>query len=178
MIDYASLNEGYSKLELKNKEKYATRKHVALATAVPIATSLGLAAHGYFNKPPIVEEPINILAQPPTIEPILEPSIIPEPLTLAENFTALAVNTIPQQQNVIADASLAMLATILDPIIDILVAISFPIASIIVICAFFLIMIGNKDKAFDMMLHAGLGYILIQLSPVFLDILKTVGDAF
>lgn len=85
-------------------------------------------------------------------------------------------NVIPT--GVVADASLTALATILDPIIDILIAVSFPIASIIVVCAFFLIMIGNKDKAFDMMLHAGLGYILIQLSPVFLEILKTVGDSF
>lgn len=86
------------------------------------------------------------------------------------------VNTIPT--GVITDASLTALATILDPIFDILVAISFPIASIIVICAFFLIMIGNKEKAFDMMMNAGLGYILIQLSPVFLEILKTVGNSF
>ena len=82
------------------------------------------------------------------------------------------------QTGVVADASLTALATILQPIVDILVAISFPIASVIVVCAFFLVMIGNKEKAFDMMMHAGLGYILIQLSPVFLEILKTVGETF
>ncbi len=84
-------------------------------------------------------------------------------------------NVIPT--GVIADASLTALATVLDPIVELLVAISFPIASVIVVCAFFLIMIGNKEKAFDMMMHAGLGYILIQLSPMFLEILKQVGEA-
>lgn len=94
------------------------------------------------------------------------------------SLTPITVSAFPQQQGVIADASLTALATILEPITDILVAISFPIASLIVVCSFFLIMIGNKEKAFDMMMHAGLGYILIQLSPVFLEILKTVGDTF
>ena len=95
-----------------------------------------------------------------------------------DTLTPITASALPQQQGVIADASLTALATILEPITDILVAISFPIASLIVVCSFFLIMIGNKEKAFDMMMHAGLGYILIQLSPVFLEILKTVGDTF
>ncbi len=116
-----------------------------------------------------MEEPINVLEQLP----------ISEPSTLVESFTPLMVNApVAQPTGVIADKSLEMLATILDPIVEILVAISFPIASVIVVCSFFLIMIGNKEKAFDMMMHAGLGYILIQLSPVFLEILRTVGEAF
>jgi len=167
MIDFIELKEGYSKMEVQKENKYATRKQVAIATAVPVATSIGLAAHNYFSKPEIVEEPINVLAQAP----------IPEPSTVVEAYTPIMVNAIPQQQGYIADKSLEMLATILDPVIDILVAISFPIASVIMVGACFFFMIGNSERAWSMIMNAGLGYVLIQLSPLFLEILRTVGEA-
>lgn len=165
MIDYNELKESYSKMENVQKE-YATRKHVAFATAIPVAASVGLAAHSYFSKPPIVEEPINVLAQTPIVEP-----------STVGAYTPIMVNAIPQQQGYIADKSLEMLATILDPVIDILVAISFPIASVIMVGACFFFMIGNSERAWSMIMNAGLGYVLIQLSPLFLEILRTVGEA-
>ncbi|WP_036201510.1 hypothetical protein [Ureibacillus sinduriensis] len=135
--------------EEKAKYKYATRTEVAVATAIPVVASVGFAAHQY---------------------------------SLLNNLTPLSVNgelgaqshaTIPT--GFIADTSLNALANILDPVIQILVAISFPIASVIMIGACFFFMFGNSDKAWSMILNAGLGYVLIQLSPLFLDILKTVG---
>lgn len=168
MIDFIELKEGYSKMEVQKENKYATRKQVAIATAVPVATSIGLAAHNYFSKPEIVEEPINVLAQAP----------IPEPSTVVEAYTPLVVNApVAQPTGYIADKSLEMLATILDPVIDILVAISFPIASVIMVGACFFFMIGNSERAWSMIMNAGLGYVLIQLSPLFLEILRTVGEA-
>lgn len=165
MIDYMELKEGYSKENIKKKDVYATRKHVAFATAIPVAASVGLAAHSYFSKPPIVEEPIN-LAQIPIVEP-----------STVEAYTPLMVNATAQPTGFIADKSLEMLATILDPVIDILVAISFPIASVIMVGACFFFMIGNSERAWSMIMNAGLGYVLIQLSPLFLEILRTVGNA-
>lgn len=168
MIECMDLKEGYSKMEVRkeNENKYATRKDVAIATAAPIMTSVGLAAHQYFNGKASVEEPINVLAQIPIVEP-----------STVEAYTPIMVNAIPQQQGYIADKSLEMLATILDPVIDILVAISFPIASVIMVGACFFFMIGNSERAWSMIMNAGLGYVLIQLSPLFLEILRTVGEA-
>ena len=42
-------------------------------------------------------------------------------------------------------------------------------------CFFF--MIGNTEKAWSMIINAGLGYVLIQLSLLFLGILRQVGEA-
>lgn len=180
MIDYASLNEGYSKLELNNNEKYATRKHVALATAVPIATSLGLAAHGYFNKPPIAEESIPVVAQPTTIEP---------PSTILENYTPLMVNewsfnnksNYPLPDNpftslddggrgidLLMEMGIRLFNMLAEPIVNFLVAISFPVASVILVSSFFVIMFGMKEKAFSMMINCGIGYALVQASPFLL----------
>lgn len=87
------------------------------------------------------------------------------------------VNAIPQQTGFIADKSLEVLANALDPLVQILVAISFPIASVIMVGACFFFMFGNSEKAWNMIMNAGLGYVLIQLSPLFLDILREVGEA-
>jgi len=71
---------------------------------------------------------------------------------------------------------LEMLANILDPLIDIMVAISFPIASVIMVGGCFFFMLGNSEKAWSMIMNASLGYVLISLSPLFLDILRTLGN--
>ncbi|MGE7841177.1 hypothetical protein ACQKNX_10320 [Lysinibacillus sp. NPDC093712] len=42
-------------------------------------------------------------------------------------------------------------------------------------CFFF--MIGNKEREWDTIMNAGLGYELIQMSPLFLEILRTIGKA-
>jgi len=36
-------------------------------------------------------------------------------------------------------------------------------------------MFGNSEKAWGIIMNAGLGYVLIQLSPLFMDKLRTVG---
>lgn len=161
--------------EERIKYKYATRKDVAIATAIPVVTAVGFSAYqmnqtNEVATSTVISEPVNVMTS------------AAESSQVVEAYTPLAVNggewnaeVVPV--NAIADASLSALATILDPVIDILVAISFPIASLIVVSSFFLIMIGNQEKAFDMMMKAGLGYVLIQLSPIFLDILRKVGEA-
>ncbi len=151
MSEYTDYTERFAEFEkMRREEKYATRKTVALATVIPTATSIGLAVHQYAEKTATALTSIPVYAQIPVVA--------------------------PQQTGIIADASLTAITTILDPIINLLVAISFPIASVIVVCSFFLIMLGNQEKAFDMMMKAGLGYILIQLSPMLLNILKSVGS--
>jgi hypothetical protein len=75
------------------------------------------------------------------------------------------------------EQTLSTLAHVLDPIVDILVALSFPIASVIIVGGCFFFMFGKSEKAWTTIQNAGLGYILIQVSPLILDVLKKVGDA-
>lgn len=135
------------KVKYKYLNRYATRKEVVLASTVPVAASIGFATHQY---------------------------------SLADNFstlTPLAVNTVAQPQGVITDATLSTLAAIFDPFIEILVAISFPVASVIMAIGFFIMMFGMKEKALSMIMNAGVGYVLVQMLPLFNNILKTVGGA-
>jgi hypothetical protein len=109
--------------------------------------------------------------------------------TLGFAMTALAAttNTIPVSTTPIAvevtakewmsEQTLSTLAHILDPIVDILVALSFPIASVIIVGSCFQFMFDRADKGWTMIQNAGLGYVLIQVSPLILNVLKQVGNA-
>jgi hypothetical protein len=76
-----------------------------------------------------------------------------------------------------SEHTLSTLAHVLDPLVDIMVALSFPIASVIIVGSCFFFMFGKSEKAWDGIMKAGLGYVLIQVSPLILDVLKQVGTA-
>lgn len=152
--EYTDFSDRFAELD-----KYATKGTVAAASLIPVAVGAPLVFHRLTSTPELVTvtapiiEPVNVLAQAPMYSPEMVPV------------------------GFIADKSLETLANVLDPVIQILVAISFPIASVIMIGACFFFMFGNSEKAWSMIMNAGLGYVLIQLSPLFLDILREVGNA-
>lgn len=58
-----------------------------------------------------------------------------------------------------------------DPLIDMIQALAYPVCMVVVLGGALFIMIGNKEKGFAMMQGAGLGYVLVQLTPMILNIL-------
>lgn len=171
--EFTDYSERFEDLEkMRAEQGYATKKDVVVMASIPALGAAGYAMYQKLNSvkevaATTISEPINVLQHAP----------FPEPSTLTEAYTPLVVNAIPQQTGFIADKSLETLATILDPMVQIMVAISFPIASVIMIGACFFFMFGNSERAWNMIMNAGLGYVLIQLSPLFLDILREVGEA-
>jgi len=150
-------------------EKYATLKHVAIAAAIPSTVAVGTGLF-MFNKFQSAISSTNIPVDVPIQQHVLAP-------VMAQMPSAIPITAIPQQTGIIADKSLEVLATILDPVVQVLVSISFPIASVIMVGACFFFMFGNSEKAWSMIMNAGLGYVLIQMSPLFLEILRTIGKA-
>lgn len=65
----------------------------------------------------------------------------------------------------------------LDPLIDFIKELSYPIAGVMIAGGCLFIMIGGslRDKGVDMIKNAAIGYILVQLSPLFLKILVELG---
>lgn len=150
-------------------EKYATLRHVAVAASVPALMSVGTGLY-IFNKFNDAHSSTITPVTAPVQQPILEPVVAQIP-------SVIPVNTFPQQTGIIADKSLEILATVLDPVVQILVAISFPVASVIMVGACFFFMFGNSEKAWNTIMNAGLGYVLIQMAPLLLDIFRTIGKA-
>ena len=77
----------------------------------------------------------------------------------------------------LGEKTLQTLAHALDPLVDIMVALSFPIASVSMLGACFHFFFNNPSKAWSSMQNVGIGYVLIQLMPVILSILKAIGGA-
>lgn len=73
--------------------------------------------------------------------------------------------------------ALETIAHALDPLVDLMVALSFPIASVVIIGACFFFMLGKSERAWSGIQNAGLGYVLIQIMPLLLNVLKEVGNA-
>ncbi|MCM3651354.1 hypothetical protein [Metabacillus litoralis] len=103
------------------------------------------------------------------------------PLFLIPTF-ASAQTTTPEAVPVgakewISEQALQTIAHALDPLVDLMVALSFPIASVIIIGGCFFFMLGKSERAWSTIQNAGLGYVLIQIMPLLLNVLKEVGGA-
>jgi len=62
-----------------------------------------------------------------------------------------------------------------DPLIDLAISLSYPIAGVMIAGGCLFIMIGNRERGMQMLQNAAIGYILVQLSPMFLNLLVGVG---
>lgn len=101
------------------------------------------------------------------------------PLVMAKpTFAASNVEAVPARaKEWMGEQTISALAHALDPLVDVLVALSFPIASVIIVGGCFFFMLGNSEKAWSTIQNAGLGYVLIQVSPLILSVLKQIGNA-
>jgi len=83
----------------------------------------------------------------------------------------------PEAVPVIATETKSKIIHAFDPLLDLMIAASLPIAGIMLTGGALLIMIGQKDKGFTLIMNASLGYVLVNLSPLFLSLLESVGNA-
>ncbi|MFT4415339.1 hypothetical protein ACLM5H_15875 [Fredinandcohnia humi] len=120
------------------------------------------------------------------VVPIVTGSAVGTLGLIASAHSAFASSAIPVSAPIAVEASakewmgeqtLSALAHVLDPVVDILVALAFPVASVVIVGACFLFMFGNAERAWGMIQNAGLGYVLIQVSPLILNVLKQIGNA-
>ena len=78
---------------------------------------------------------------------------------------------------VMSDAVKSKILHAFDPLIDLTQALSYPIAGIMIAAGCLFIMVGNRERGMQMLQNAAIGYILVQLSPMFLQLLVGVGDS-
>lgn len=144
---------------------YATRLDVAVGAGLSAVSGIGFVAYHELQKVEQISAGVEQISA-------VGGGIVPVTSTVGSGIDT--VGTVPV--NWVVDSGLAGVATVLDPLIDILVAFSFPIASVIMVGACFFFMLGQNERAWNTIFNAGLGYILIQLAPTLLEILKNVGS--
>jgi hypothetical protein len=102
--------------------------------------------------------------------------------TIAYNARAvpvMATGTEPQVVEVVAipDAAKEKIIHAFDPLTDLIMSLSLPVAGIMLTGGALMIMIGRKDAGYKLIFDAAMGYILIQLTPLFISLLAGVGGA-
>ncbi|MEE6134000.1 MULTISPECIES: hypothetical protein [Bacillaceae] len=63
------------------------------------------------------------------------------------------------------------------PLVDIIQALSYPIALVMLSSGGLMFMINQKDKGISLIQNASLGYVLVQLMPTFMKIIVGVGNS-
>jgi hypothetical protein len=75
----------------------------------------------------------------------------------------------------VSDAVKSKIIHAFDPLIQLTIALSYPIAAVMITAGCLFIMVGNREKGMGMIQMAGLGYILVQLSPLLMKLLVEIG---
>jgi len=63
-----------------------------------------------------------------------------------------------------------------DPLIHLVQSLAYPIAGVMIAGGCLFIMCGNREKGMQMLQNAAIGYILVQLSPMLLELLVGIGN--
>ncbi|TCN25465.1 hypothetical protein [Mesobacillus foraminis] len=94
------------------------------------------------------------------------------PLTTKQFFSSTPVFAAENAIPVVAptDVMYDKMLHAFDPLITMIQALSYPVAMVVCLGGAIMVMIG-RDKGWDMMQGAGLGYVLVQILPLVLNIL-------
>lgn len=88
------------------------------------------------------------------------------PITKAIPASAQDVVTAAAQQDMYSK-----MVTAFDPLIDLIQGLAYPVAMVVILGGSIMVMINQKEKGYSMMMGAGLGYVLVQMTPMILRIL-------
>lgn len=64
-----------------------------------------------------------------------------------------------------------------DPLVELMLSLSLPIASVILTGAALMVMLNQKERGYAMMMQASIGYVLVQMIPLFIKLLAGIGAA-
>jgi hypothetical protein len=63
------------------------------------------------------------------------------------------------------------------PLIELVQALSYPISLVMMLGGGLFVMIGNSERGFGMIQKAGLGYVLVQMLPLLMDLLVEIAKS-
>lgn len=64
-----------------------------------------------------------------------------------------------------------------DPLVQLAQALSYPVGLVMMLGGGLFMMIGNADKGLSMIQKAGFGYIIVQMLPMFMDLLVEIAKS-
>lgn len=78
---------------------------------------------------------------------------------------------------VVDGAVTAKVVAAFNPLVELVRALSYPIGLVMMLGGGLFVMVGNADRGFGMIQKAGLGYVLIQMLPILMDLLVEIAKS-
>jgi hypothetical protein len=78
---------------------------------------------------------------------------------------------------VVQGAVTAKVVSAFEPLVELVKALSYPIGLVMMMGGGLFVMVGNADRGFGMIQKAGLGYVLIQMLPILMDLLVEIAKS-
>lgn len=107
------------------------------------------------------------------IQPIIKSCVVIGVTTLTLTFGDVSFASAAAINGVVT----AKVVNAFDPLVELVKALSYPISLVMMLGGGLLIMIGSSDKGFSMIQKAGLGYILVQMLPLLMDLLVEIAKS-
>jgi len=79
--------------------------------------------------------------------------------------------------NAVDGAIAAKVVRAFEPLVELVRAISYPISLTMMLGGGLFVIVGNSERGFGMIQKAGLGYVLIQMLPMLLDLLVEISKS-
>lgn len=98
------------------------------------------------------------------LENIKKPTLSLVPLAVAPLTHTMTAHAAEQSMQ-------AKMISAFDPIIDLVQSLAYPVAMVTVLAGGIALMVGNREKAFSLMTSAGIGYVVVMIAPMILDVL-------
>lgn len=116
----------------------------------------------------------NVRKQEIEYKPIIKTAIIAGSVVLCIAFGDASFAS----ANAVSGAVMDKVTGAFTPVIELVRALSYPIGLVMMLGGGLFVMIGNSERGFSMIQKAGLGYVLIQMLPILMDLLVEIAKSF
>lgn len=106
-------------------------------------------------------------------EPIIKGVVTSGVLTLSLTFGDVSFAS----AGVVDGAVTQKVVNAFAPLIELVQALSYPISLVMMLGGGLFVMIGNSERGFGMIQKAGLGYVLVQMLPLLMDLLVEIAKS-
>ncbi len=117
---------------------------------------------------------VNVRKQEIDYKPLIKTGIIAGASVLCITFGDVGLVS----ANALDGAVMDKVTGAFTPVIELVRALSYPIGLVMMLGGGLFVMIGNSERGLAMIQKAGLGYVLIQMLPILMDLLVDIARSF
>lgn len=107
------------------------------------------------------------------IKPLIKASVTAGVTVLALSFGDISLASAGVVNGVVT----SKVVNAFEPLVELVKALSYPICLVMMLGGGLFVMIGNSERGFGMIQKAGLGYVLVQMLPILMDLLVEITKA-